>query len=78
MHFESFADFIAMGRHGFYVWLAYGLSALIIIYNVVAPLLRRNKLIKEQTQRLRRERGRRPAVTRPDQHNPEENNAPSA
>jgi heme exporter protein D len=67
-----------MGRHGFYVWLAYGLSALIIIYNVVAPLLRRNKLIKEQTQRLRRERGRRPAVTRADQHNPEENNAPSA
>lgn len=30
MAFESFNDFLAMGNHGFYVWLAYGLTFLIL------------------------------------------------
>ena len=30
MAFESFADFLAMGKHGPYVWAAYGVSFLII------------------------------------------------
>ena len=29
MYFETFADFLAMGGHGLYVWLAYGATALI-------------------------------------------------
>ncbi|MFC3680874.1 heme exporter protein CcmD [Bacterioplanoides pacificum] len=70
MQFDSFAEFIAMGRHGFYVWLAYGLSALIIMYNLLAPLLRRRQIIREQAQRLRRERNRSSQV--------ENNDAPSA
>ena len=28
MAFDSFADFIAMGNHGFYVWLAYGTAVV--------------------------------------------------
>ena len=58
MQFDSIAEFIAMGGHGFYVWLAYGLTAAIILFNVMAPVIARRKLIKEQSQRLRRERGR--------------------
>lgn len=30
MYFESFADFLAMGNHGFYVWLSYGTSLALI------------------------------------------------
>lgn len=30
MQFESFADFIAMGGYGFYVWLSFG-SGLVLI-----------------------------------------------
>ncbi len=56
MEFESFSEFLAMGRHGFYVWLSYGLTALIIIYNLVVPVLQRRRFNKEQAQRLRRER----------------------
>lgn len=56
MQFHSFAEFIAMGNHGFYVWLAYGLTALIIVWNVVQPKLQRKRLLKEQAQRLRREK----------------------
>lgn len=34
MHFESFADFLHMGGHAFYVWLCYGivLVSLILTY----------------------------------------------
>jgi len=30
MAFDSLSDFLAMGNHGFYVWLAYGLTFLIM------------------------------------------------
>ena len=56
MEFESFSEFLAMGRHGFYVWLSYGLTAVIIVYNLLVPVLQRRRLIKEQAQRLRREK----------------------
>ena len=56
MEFSSLSEFFAMGRHGFYVWLSYGLAAMIIAFNVVQPWLRRRQLIKQQTQRLRREK----------------------
>ena len=55
MEFNSFAEFIAMGRHGLYVWLSYGITAVIVAYNVVQPVLQRRRLLKEQAQRLRRE-----------------------
>ncbi|KZZ44230.1 MAG: heme exporter protein CcmD [Saccharospirillaceae bacterium] len=73
MQFDSIAEFIAMGGHGFYVWLAYGLTAAIILFNVMAPVIARRKLIKEQSQRLRRERGRSAKKSQV-----ESNDAPSA
>ena len=38
MAFDSFADFLAMGKHGFYVWSAYGVSALLIIANMALAI----------------------------------------
>ncbi len=55
MAFESLADFLAMGRHGFYVWLAYGVTFVIVGWNVLQPWLRRKKLVQEQAGALRRE-----------------------
>lgn len=31
MHFDSFAAFIAMGGYGFYVWLSFGFSLLVLL-----------------------------------------------
>ena len=62
MHFDSFADFIAMGTHGPFVWLSYGLTALIVVWNVLQPLLQRRRLLKEQAQRLRREEKHAPSA----------------
>ena len=34
MEFESVSEFLAMGRHGFYVWLSYGLTGSIEGFSV--------------------------------------------
>lgn len=38
MYFDSLADFLAMGKHGFYVWSAYGISALLIGASMVLAM----------------------------------------
>ena len=55
MNFDSFAAFLAMGKHGLYVWSAYGISLALLGLNVVLPLLARRRYLQEQARRLRRE-----------------------
>lgn len=56
MFFESFSDFLAMGKHGFYVWLCYGVSSAVIVANILAPIHQRKKLIEQQVRLQRREK----------------------
>jgi heme exporter protein D len=55
MAFHSMSDFWAMGGHGFYVWLAYGATAVLLTYNIVQPILKRKTILKELSQKLKRE-----------------------
>lgn len=55
MSFESFSDFLAMGGHGLYVWLSYGIAIVLLVVNVVSPLLRKKQLLTELIRRMRRE-----------------------
>ena len=55
MNFNSVSEFLAMGGHGLYVWLSYGLGLVVIVANLVLPKLSRNRLLAEQKRRLRRE-----------------------
>lgn len=55
MSFNSVSEFLAMGGHGLYVWLSYGLGAVLIAANLILPKLSRNRLLAEQKRRLRRE-----------------------
>ena len=50
MAFDSWAAFFQMGRHGLYVWSAYGLSILVIV-GVVVMSLWRFRLWKQKIQR---------------------------
>lgn len=45
MIFESFSEFIAMDGHGPFVWGAYGIAFVVLVFNFVWPivLVRRNK-----------------------------------
>lgn len=56
MAFETIAEFIAMGKHGPFVWSAYGISALIIIANIVAPIQRRRALVNDIKRKIKREK----------------------
>lgn len=31
MYFDSFAEFLLMGKHGFYVWVAYGVTLAVLL-----------------------------------------------
>ena len=55
MSFDSFAEFLAMGNHGVYVWSSYGISFVILLLNVALPILARQRYLKNEARRLRRE-----------------------
>ena len=45
--FDSFSDFIHMGGHGQYVWIAYFASLGIMVWLFFSPLLRKKNIIKK-------------------------------
>lgn len=55
MYFETFADFLAMGTHGPYVWSAYGLTILVVVLNLVAITRQRKHTIETIRQKLKRQ-----------------------
>lgn len=56
MAFETFTDFIAMGKHGPFVWSAYAISVIIIVANILAPILRKRALVNEIKRKIKREK----------------------
>ena len=44
---NSFAEFLAMGGYGFYVWTSYGISFVVLLLNVVLPLVQRKRFLRE-------------------------------
>jgi heme exporter protein D len=56
MNFDNFSDFLAMGGHGIYVWMAYGAALVIFVANVAGPVLKRKDIMKKHAQRLKREK----------------------
>lgn len=55
MQFNSFADFINMGGYGFYVWLSYGLTALLLALLIYSSISKHKDTIKQIAQRQQRE-----------------------
>jgi len=41
------AEFFAMGGYAFYVWGSYGVVAVVLVHQYVAPLIRRRRLLRE-------------------------------
>ena len=55
MEFSSWQEFIAMGQHGFYVWLSYGFTAIVILANIVQPIRRKKRIADEYLKIKRRQ-----------------------
>ena len=47
MSFDSVSDFLAMGGHGLYVWLAYGASIAVVLANVISVRRARQRFFHE-------------------------------
>ncbi len=54
MYFDNLQEFLSMGGHGLYVWLSYGLTWLVILVTIVAPLYQQKRFFAQQTQLQRR------------------------
>lgn len=55
MAFSSFSEFVHMGGHGLYVWLAYGVGAIILGYNLAGPIMQKTAVFQKLAQQFRRE-----------------------
>jgi heme exporter protein D len=55
MQFNTWLDFIHMGGHGFYVWLSFGVSILVLMINIVGPWLSIKGTEKSLARRFQRE-----------------------
>ena len=55
MEFSSWQEFIAMGQHGFYVWLSYGFTAIVILANIIQPIRRKKKIASDFAKNQRRQ-----------------------
>ncbi|MFK8068189.1 MAG: heme exporter protein CcmD [Gammaproteobacteria bacterium] len=53
------AEFFNMGGYAFYVWLSYGLTAIILIANIVMPMLHDRQIKRELLMRIDREKNMR-------------------
>ncbi len=43
----NWQEFFAMGGYGFYVWVSYGLCAVVLILLIVYPVRQRKRLLRQ-------------------------------
>ena len=55
MQFDSFSAFINMGGYGFYVWLSFGISTVLILALLINSLMGHQQVIKRLALRQQRE-----------------------
>ena len=55
MFFQSWSDLLNMGGYGFYVWLSYGLSVLLIMALVIQSLMGKSAVLKSVKREQQRE-----------------------
>lgn len=56
MNWSSFSDFLAMGGYAFFVWMSYGVTALLVVAEIAwVAKQRRQSLARAQVQRQIRE-----------------------
>jgi heme exporter protein D len=49
------ADFFGMGGYGIYVWPAYLVFFVVLLFDAVSPFLQRRRALRELRSRLKRE-----------------------
>tara|TARA_R110002073_G_scaffold317094_1_gene490358 strand:+ start:243 stop:455 length:213 start_codon:yes stop_codon:yes gene_type:complete len=52
IQFSSFAEFVDMGGYGFNVWSVYALFAIFIAINLILPLRKKDRIIRQLKRRI--------------------------
>jgi heme exporter protein D len=47
VNFASWTEFVAMGGHGLYVWLAYGSALIVVLSNVLSVRVARRRFFRQ-------------------------------
>ena len=50
------SEFFHMGGYAFYVWSSYAITLVVLVFNVLAPMRNRRRLLAAIARRARRER----------------------
>jgi heme exporter protein D len=58
------ADFFGMGGYGAYVWPAYLVFFVVLLFDAVSPFLQRRRALRELQARLKREAARQTTAER--------------
>jgi heme exporter protein D len=58
------ADFLGMGGYGVYVWPAYLVFFVVLLFDAVSPFIQRRRAMRELQSRLKREAARQSTVGR--------------
>ncbi|MFT5260596.1 MAG: heme exporter protein D [Gammaproteobacteria bacterium] len=60
---KAMSDFFAMGGYAFYVWSSVGISVVVLVWNIISPLLKRQALLREVTAQITRKQKKHEAKT---------------
>lgn len=44
-------ELLDFGKYNFYIWASYGLTFIVLIWNIIIPILTKNKLLKDMRRR---------------------------
>ncbi|MEO3865762.1 heme exporter protein CcmD [Rheinheimera fenheensis] len=55
MHFQSFSEFLAMGGYGFFVWLSFGATYVLLVALVAYSHFQQRQSLKQLADKLARE-----------------------
>ena len=65
IQFTSLREFFEMGGYGFNVWSVYAIFGIFVIVNMLLPILRKEKIIKELKRRASFEKAETDSVREP-------------
>ena len=51
----NWAEFFNMGGYAFFVWSSYGITLVVMIWNIVSPGMRRKKILAQIKRAIKRE-----------------------
>ncbi|MEM1154013.1 MAG: heme exporter protein CcmD [Pseudomonadota bacterium] len=55
MYFDNLNAVINMAGHGAFVWAAYGISLLVVLFILIAPVRRRSRILLRLSGEVRRQ-----------------------